>query len=179
VFTPLGTVQRFQVVDVDSVPGRTVTTIADQRKIAELERSVLGTSALINETLRRVAFLKRAIDDTPGADTSLAHRVRTLEQQLRDADELLNGDPTRARRNEAVPQSMTARLGGAIGGAWATSLTSLNPSQRAQIDVVRRDFDRVLARVRQLVDVDLKNLEQAAETAGVPWTPGRVPKPPA
>ncbi|HEY6825424.1 MAG TPA: hypothetical protein VI259_01130 [Gemmatimonadaceae bacterium] len=179
VFTPLATPQRFQVVDVDSVPGRTMATIADQRKIAELERSVLGTSALINEAQRRVGFLKRAIDETPGADTSLAHRVRTLEQQLRDADELLNGDPTRARRNEAVPQSMTARLGGAIGSAWGTSLTALNAAQRAQIDIVRRDFDAVLARVRQLVDVDLKNLEQASEAAGVPWTPGRLPTPPA
>jgi len=179
VFTSLATPQRFQVVDVDTVPGRTMATIADQRKIAELERSVLGTSALINEAQRRVGFLKRAIDETPGADTSLAHRVRTLEQQLRDADELLNGDPTRARRNEAVPQSMTARLGGAIGSAWGTSLTALNPAQRAQIDIVRRDFDAVLARVRQLVDVDLKNLEQASEAAGVPWTPGRLPHPPA
>jgi len=179
VFTSLAAPQRFQVVDVDTVPGRTMATIADQRKIAELERSVLGTSALINEAQRRVGFLKRAIDETPGADTSLAHRVRTLEQQLRDADELLNGDPTRARRNEAVPQSMTARLGGAIGSAWGRSLTALNPAQRAQIDIVRRDFDAVLARVRQLVDVDLKNLEQASEAAGVPWTPGRLPHPPA
>jgi photosystem II stability/assembly factor-like uncharacterized protein len=179
VFTPLGTAQRFEVVDVDSVPGRTMATIAEQRRIAELVRSVLGTSSLINETLGRIAFLRRAIDETPGADTSLAHRVRTLEQQLRDANELLNGDPTRARRNEAVPQSMTARLGGATGAAWGTSLAALNPSQRAQIDIVRREFDAVLTRVRQLVDIDLRNLEQAAESAGVPWTPGRIPRPPA
>ena len=71
VFTALGTPQRFQVVDVDSVPGRVMATLAEQRKIAELERSVLGASALVNETLRRVAFLKRAIDETPSADTSL------------------------------------------------------------------------------------------------------------
>jgi len=178
-FTPLGAPQRFQVVDVDSVAGRTMASIADQRKIAELERSVLGTAALIGETQRRVGFLRRAIDETPSADSSLARRVRALEQQLRDANELLNGDPTRARRNEAAPQSLTARLGGAIGGAWSTSLTALNPSQRAQIDLVRREFDAILARVRQLVDVDLKNLEQASEAAGVPWTPGRLPKPPA
>ncbi|MGE5102146.1 MAG: glycosyl hydrolase, partial [Deltaproteobacteria bacterium] len=74
VFTPLGAPQRFQVVDVDSIPGRTMATIADQRKTAELERAVLGTSALLNETLTRVGFLKRAIDEAPGADTSLAHR---------------------------------------------------------------------------------------------------------
>ena len=178
VFTPLGAPQRFQVVDVDSVPGRVVATIADQRKVADLERAVLGTSALLNETMTRVSFLKRAIDETPTADTSLARRVRVLENQLRDAQEALTGDPTLARRQEASPPSLESRLQGAIGNGWSTSLSALNASQREQVDLVRQHFDAVLNRVRQLVDVDLKNLEQAAEAAGVPWTSGRIPRPP-
>ncbi len=179
VFTALGTPQRFQVVDVDSVPGRVMATLADQKKIAELERAVLGTSALIGETFTRLSFLKRAIDETPGADTSLARRVRALEGSLRDAQESLSGDPTRARRNEASPPSLQGRLQGAIGNGWSNSLSALNASQRGQIDIVRSEFDAVLSRVRQVVDVDLKALEQAAESAGVPWTSGRIPRPPA
>ena len=178
VFTPLGEPQQFKVVDVDSVPGRAMATLADQRKTAELEREVLGTSALITETLTRIGFLKRAIDEAPGADTSLAHRVRLLESQLRDAGESLTGDPTLARRNEASPPALQGRLQGAIGNAWTSSLSALNPSQQSQIDLVRREFGAILARVRQLVDVDMKNLEQAAETAGVAWTSGRIPKAP-
>jgi hypothetical protein len=178
IFTPLGAPQRFQVVDVDTVPGRTMASLADQRKIAELERSVLGTSALINETLTRVGFLKRAIDEAPSADTSLAYRVRVLENQLRDARESLTGDPTLARRNEASPPALQGRLQGAIGNAWTLSLGALNASDQAQIEIVRREFDAVLARVRQLVDVDLKTLEQAAESAGVAWTSGRIPRTP-
>jgi photosystem II stability/assembly factor-like uncharacterized protein len=178
VFTPLSAPQRFQVVDVDTVPGRTMATLAQQKSIAGLERTVLGTSALINETLTRIGFLKRAIDEAPGADTTIAHRVRMLENELRDARESLTGDPTLARRNEATPPALQGRLQGAIGNAWTSSLSALNPSQQSQIDVVRRQFNGVLARVRQLVDVDLKNLEQAAETAGVPWTSGRIPKTP-
>ena len=179
VFTPLGTPQKFQVVDVDSVPGRVMATIAEQRRVADLERSVLGASALLDETLRRVAFLKRAIDETPSADTSLAIRVRVLEQRLRDARESLGGDPTLARRQEATTLSLEGRIGMVIGNSWGTSLSSLNSAQTTQIDLVRREFGAVLARVTQLVDVDLKNLEDAAERAGVPWTSGRVPRPPA
>jgi hypothetical protein len=178
IFTPLVAPQRFRVVDVDSVPGRTMASLAEQRKTAELERAVLGSSALISETLTRVGFLKRAIDEAPSADTSLARRVRSLENQLRDARELLTGDPTRARRNEAAPATLQGRLQGAIGNAWAASLATLSPSDQTQIDIVRREFDAVLARVRQLVDVDLKNLEQAAESAGVAWTSGRIPRMP-
>ena len=178
VFTSLAAPRRFQVVDVDSVPGRVMATIAEQRQTAELERAVLGTSALIRETLTRVGFLERAVDETPGADTSLAHRVRILKNQLRDAQESLTGDPTLARRQEAAPPSLQGRLQGAIGNSWGSSLSALNPSQREQVDFVRRQFDGVLARVRQLVDSDLRNIEQAAESAGVPWTSGRIPRTP-
>jgi hypothetical protein len=50
--------------------------------------------------------------------------------------------------------------------------------QKAELDLVRSKFDAILAQVRQLIDVDLKSLEQSAEQAGVPWTAGRFPRPP-
>jgi hypothetical protein len=178
VFSALAAPQRFQVVDVDSVPGRVMATIAEQRKVAELERSVLGTSALVNETLRRVGFLKRAIDETPSADTSLARRVRVVEQRLIDVREALTGDPTLARRQEATTPSLDGRLRTAVGNSWGSSLSALNPSQTAQIEIVRREFGAVLARVTSLIDVELKNVDDAAERAGVPWTTGRMPKAP-
>ena len=139
---------------------------------------MLGADALLDETVTRVGFLKRAIDETPGADSSLARRVRTFVQQLQDVRELLNGDPTRGRRAEASPPSLLNRLGGAIGNGWGGTLEAPTAAQQAQVDIVRAEFGRVLERVRQLVDVDLRALEAAAEQAGVPWTPGRMPSVP-
>jgi hypothetical protein len=49
-----------------------------------------------------------------------------------------------------------------------------SPAQLAQVEIVRAEFGQVLQQVRQLVEVDLKALEMAAEAAGVPWTPGRL-----
>src|SRR5262249_5847449 len=109
---------------------------------------------------------------------ALAHRVRVLEQRLLDAQESLSGDPTLAKRQEASTPSLAYRLGYALEQSWGSSLSGLNASQRAQIDIVQRDFGAVLARLRQLVDVDLRDLEQAAEAAGVPWTSGRIPRSP-
>jgi photosystem II stability/assembly factor-like uncharacterized protein len=178
VFTPLGETQRFEVVGVDGPGARTAATLASQQKTAELGRAVLGTSALITETLSRVAMLKRAIDETPTADSSLAHRVRLVQSKLLDAQEALGGDPTRARRNEASPASLLDRLGGAIGSSWSSTLEAPTAAQQADLDLVRAKFDGVLQQVRQIIDVDLKSLELAAESAGVPWTSGRFPKPP-
>jgi hypothetical protein len=181
-FAKLGNPIRVAVVAADPpearLNGRTIATLAEQMRTAELERAVLGTAALLDETSTRVGFLKRAIDETPAADTSLARRVRAIEMRLWDVQELLNGDPTRGRRNEASPPSMLGRLQNAIGNGWSGTLEAPTAAQQAQIDIVRAEFGRVLDRVKQLVEVDLKALETAAEQAGVPWTSGRMPRSP-
>jgi photosystem II stability/assembly factor-like uncharacterized protein len=177
IFTPLGPTQTFQVVAIDGP--RPMATLADQQRIADLERSVLGLDRVIGETLSRMTLFKRAIDETPAADTALQHRVRIVTDKLKDAQELLNGDPTQASRNEASPPSLLGRITGAIGSNWGSTLEAPTPGQRAEIELVRSKFGAILAQVRQLIDVDVRGLEQAAEQAGVPWTAGRFPKAPA
>ena len=49
-------------------------------------------------------------------------------------------------------------------------------TQRRQFAIVSADFEKVLGEVRALVDTDLRRVEAAAEVAGVPWTPGRMPE---
>jgi len=178
VFTPLGEPQRFEVVAIDGPGARTMATLADQQRIADLERAVLGLDQVVREALGRMTLFTRAIDETPSADASLQQRARVLTNKLKDAQEALGGDPTLANRNEATPPSLLGRLNGAIGSNWSTTLEAPTPTQLAELNLVRSRLDAILSQVRQLIDVDLKSLEQSAEQAGVPWTSGRFPKPP-
>jgi hypothetical protein len=177
--TQLGEPQQFQVVGIDGPGTRTMATLADQQRTAELQRSVLGLDEVLKETLSRMTLFKRAIDETATADASLQSRVRIITDKLKDAQEMLSGDPTMSNRYEPTPPSLLNRLGGAIGSNWGITLEAPTPMQRAELDLVRSKFDAILAHVRQLIDVELKDLEDGAERAGVPWTSGRFPKPPA
>jgi photosystem II stability/assembly factor-like uncharacterized protein len=178
VFTPISETQPFQVVAIDSAPGRRIASLADQQGIAELERSVLGLDQVVREALSRMALFNRAIDETPTADTSLQHRARVMIDRLKDAEELLNGDPTATTRNETSPPSLLRRLGGAIGSNWGGTLEAPNAAQLAELDLVRGRLNAIQTQINQLINVDLRALEQSAEQAGVPWTSGRFPKPP-
>lgn len=175
--TPLGDPQTFQVVAIDSVSARRLASLEEQQKIAELDRQVLGLNEVVSEALNRMTLFKRAVDETPTADTTLQRRVRDMTNRLKDAQEALGGDPTMPSRNETSPPSLLGRLGTAIGNNWSSTLEAPNATQMKELDLVRSKFDVILAHVRQLIDVDLKALEQSAEDAGVPWTSGRFPKP--
>jgi hypothetical protein len=176
--TQLGEPQRFQVVGIDGPGSRTMATLADQQATAQLQRSVLGLEQVVRETLSRMTLFKRAIDETPTADAALQARVRILTDKLKDAQEMLGGDPTLSNRYEPTPPSLLNRLGSATGN-WNSTLEAPTPMQAAELAIVRSKFDAILAHVRQLIDVELKGIEQSAEQAGVPWTSGRFPKPPA
>ena len=170
----------FAVVDADP-PGsrrtpRTAAVLAAELRNAELERSALGAAAYLNDLDGRLRFLRRAIDESARADSGLVQRVRALQTRLLDVQERLNGDPTRGRRNESSPTGLLGRLQIALGQSRGATLEAPTPAQQAQLDIVRDALAGILAEVRQLVDVDVRAVETAADAAGIPWTAGRLPQ---
>jgi photosystem II stability/assembly factor-like uncharacterized protein len=177
VVTPLGSPQRFEVymLDADATP-RTPAVLAFQQQTSKLQRAVLGANALTTETLSRVQALRRALQETPAADDRLANDARGLETRLREIQMSLSGDPTIGRRQEPSAPSLINRLNGITNNLWSNSLDAPTATQRKQYEIVAVEFEKVLARLKPLVQTDLKRVEEAAEAAGAPWTSGRVPE---
>lgn len=142
---------------------------------AKLQRAVLGAVAMVGEAQQRLSQLKRAIDATPSDTRALAATARTLEQQLNEIRVPLTGDPTVSRRGEPTPASISARVGEVVRYFWGQS-GAPTATQRQNLQWAGEAFGPVRARLEQLVERDLRALESAAEAAGAPWTPGRVPK---
>jgi hypothetical protein len=86
----------------------------------------------------------------------------------------LTGDTTRSRRNEPTPPSISARVNQVVGGFWSTT-SAPTATHRRNYDIAAAEFTPLLASLRTLIDVDLRKIETSAESAGAPWTPGRVP----
>jgi hypothetical protein len=62
------------------------------------------------------------------------------------------------------------------GGVWSGTLGDVTDTHKQQYEIVAREFPGVLEKLRSVIEVDLRRVEEAAEAAGVPWTSGRVPK---
>jgi hypothetical protein len=125
--------------------------------------------------MARIQLLKRAIQETPTADDKLGTEVRRIESQLRQIQIAFSGDATLARRQEPTPPSLLSRVNGIANSLWSNTMEDATTTQKRQYEIAAADLGGLLTRLRALVDQDLKRVEDEAETAGVPWTSGRVP----
>jgi hypothetical protein len=175
--TLMGAAQEFEVEHL----GNTTLAAEDreaaaafQRKAADLQRAVQGTSRVASEVQSQLRYAAEALRQTPAADQALRDRVDEMNERLRDLLVQLRGDRTARSRQHATAPSIASRIGTITGNQWYTTAA---PSQ-TELDGYEHAaaaFEPVLAELRKLVEEDLEQLQAALDQAKAPWTPGRLP----
>jgi photosystem II stability/assembly factor-like uncharacterized protein len=178
VTTTLAGPQEFSVVEASAVP-RSLDNLKAlyefREKVARLHRSVSGAIEAANALTTRLEQIKRALDQTPAAANQWRDLARSLEKRNRDILRALRGDVVLRVRNENTPISITERVA-EIEGSGFHSLDKPTTTQEETYKIASTEFGDELAKLRTLMDVDLKPLENALNLAGAPWTPGRLPE---
>lgn len=146
-----------------------------QQKTARLQRAVLGSVRALDDATQQLSQLKQAIVDTPAANQDLYLEARDLENEIKDLKVKLSGDPVRRSHNAPVPASISGRVRGIVSGHWS-STSAPTQTQLEAYEIAAEEFTPVLEQIQQLLTKDLKNLEDKLESAGGPWTPGRIPR---
>jgi len=177
VVTPLGAPQRFEAVPLANSTLPTAdrdAVVAFQKKTARLQRAVLGAVEATGEARKRIDYLKKALDETPGAAPELAVRLRSVEDRFQDAVESLTGDRVRSAREEPVLPSIRQRVNEIVRNTWNSTSDTPATDVRAY-EIAASQFAETLAALRTIIETDLAAIEREAEAAGAPWTPGRLP----
>lgn len=178
VLTQLGQPQQFQVVveGQESMSTTDRTALVEfQQKAVRLQRAVSGATQAANALRPRLTAIKRAISETPSLPHGLYDTAMALEKRNNEIIRALSGDAEARRRNMITVPSINERVGYAVN-AQRMSTARPTQTQANQYAAAAQDFETVLGRLRQLIEVDLAQLEKQLEAAGAPWTPGRIPE---
>jgi hypothetical protein len=170
--TPLAGPQTFTVesLGLASLPETDKAALLDfQKKAGELQRTMYGASAAADEALKTMAYVRKALLDTPKADPKLGETARTIETGIKGALRELEGDETIIHRSEARTPSLMDRVSDQIGSTGPVTATA-----KRQYEITADGFGAVLKKLRGLIEGDLRMLGEAMEAAGAPWTPGRA-----
>jgi photosystem II stability/assembly factor-like uncharacterized protein len=178
VVTPLAGPQPFTVV----VEGADRMELADfkalagfQQKVVRLDRAVAGTLDAANDLAKRLEQDQHAVDQTPSLRAKYQTTVRDLEKRNGAILRALRGDVALRARNEGTPVAIVERVRYIVGGQ-RLSLARPTQTQRDAYRIAGEEFADELAKLRKLIEVDLRDLEKALDLAGAPWTPGRLPQ---
>lgn len=171
--TPLSQPQTFDVqsLGLASLPAKDrKELLAFQQKAGQLQRAVMGTEKVVNEALRRIKFIKKALSDTPKAPPELNRKANQLEHKLLDAKIVLSGDNVKTDRRfyEPVHPPLTLRL---HIESYATA--PVTGTAKENYDIAAQAFETLLAELKTLIEKDLVQLQANLEKYGAPWTPGR------
>jgi photosystem II stability/assembly factor-like uncharacterized protein len=143
------------------------------QKTARLQRAALGTSSALGEAETRLGMLRRAIEATPAAPATLGERARALVARLRDLRRELSGDPVIEGAQEPTPPTLLDRVQRVVGNTWSNTQAPTATHQR-NYEIASQQLTEFLPKLKGAAD-DLRKLEEDAEAAGTPWTPGRLP----
>jgi photosystem II stability/assembly factor-like uncharacterized protein len=144
-----------------------------QQRTAKLERAVEGALKAAAEAESRIKHTRKALLDTPQADTAALAESQRLQTELDDILVKLRGDRTRSRRNVDTSPSISQRVSRIVGSRW-DSTSALTKTELDSYTWAADAFSVELDRLETLF-TDLEAFEKQLEAAGAPWTPGRLP----
>ncbi|MCU0286768.1 MAG: glycosyl hydrolase, partial [Acidobacteria bacterium] len=175
VLSPFGEPQIFTVesLGLSGLTGADKAAImAFQAKAGRLQRVMMGADKILEEVIDCLRFIKKALMDTPNVDIRLYAEAVAIEKRAREISIELNGDEMLRERGEPVSPSLIRRI-----SAPLNTTEPITATVKRNYEIAAAEYSILEKKLRQLVDVDLKKLEQDMDAAGAPWTPGRdIPK---
>ncbi len=144
------------------------------REAAELERAWNGATSLLGELNNTLKLMRQATYSIAQPATDLLSDVKALEQKIKDMNNALYGDGVASKLDKPHAPSVADRIYGMSYDIWSSS-SAPTTTQKEQMAIAGKLFKAELAKLKQLVEVDLPALDRKLEAAKAPWTPGRLP----
>lgn len=140
-------------------------------EVAELQRSMKGTVKLNKESKEKLDYMRKAVEDFPGAPLELMAELDSIDDVLYEVNLALHGDKTKSRRDMETLPGLTGRVAYVTYTTW---WNTAEPTQTArdQYRIAKEQYAPVLARSKQAA-AHLADLERRLLELKVPYTPGR------
>lgn len=174
---PLGTPQTFNCKKLNNTvlpDANPVATKAFYEKLASLSNAVSGVNNLSGDITKKLNSFKEALHRTKSNTLDLQNKVLELEKQNKQIQIALNGDEAIAKRNENQPPSVSERVGMVVWANWG-STSAPTETMKMNYDIAAQEFEPLLAKIRGMLETDIREIERQLDQLNSPYTPGRIP----
>ncbi len=164
------------------VPGQDTMPAAEHEALAAFQRKAADLHGAINAALQVADRLGERLDRIENALNQTSSNVGNLRLKVYDMRIELDSVLIQLRGNQTL-QALSINTPVSISGRVETILynESMSTAAPPQTDIdsyniAKEEFGRQLTKLRKLVQVDLKELENQMRAAGAPWLPDTLPQ---
>ena len=145
------------------------------KEVDKLSATVSAASRIASDYRSQMTTIQTVLLTAPVETGKLMEKTKEIDNQLFEILTSISGRPVRAARVDSYPPTIMGRLGFARR-ASTSSWHGITGSEQEQYNIAREEFVPVLNKLKELIEVDINNLEQELNKAGIPWTQGRFPE---
>jgi len=151
--------------------------VAFQKKSMKLARVIMGSQKYAEELSHQMQLIKQTLYSTPAASANLITTAEKINKELNNVLFAFKGQRARASAEEIPPSkvSLNSRLGTLIWTHWR-STAGVTENERTAYKVLTDEFPPVYNKLKNIGEVEIKQLQNKMEKINSPWTPNRLPE---
>ena len=148
---------------------------AFRQQLESLQMEVSATSAIMEESQKRVQAMQTALERTSVEPGKLDAQLYQLKQSLLDLQEEMYGNPAKEEIGESNPPTIQSRLSVASRGMRSTY--GLTPTHVKSMEIAREQLKGIKSELEMIHTQAIPKMESALKAAGAPWIEGQsLPK---
>lgn len=145
---------------------------AFRQQLESLQMEVSATSAIMEESQKRVQAMQTALERTSVEPGKLDAQLYQLKQSLLDLEEKMNGNPAKEEIGESNPPTIQSRLSVASRGMRSTY--GLTPTHVKSMEIAREQLKEIKSELEMIHTQAIPKMESALKAAGAPWIEGQA-----
>jgi len=160
-----------KALENSSLDRQTEENIAFKNEVQEFRRSLRGKHNEKEELVKRLKFVKRAIQTYPGSELEWMTEVKALEKQLHDVQIDLWGDFHKGKRDIEKTPGTGSRIEQIVADSWYSTANPTTTS-KYQFELAKEEYLDIIAMV-DAIKAGVEILELKLDNKDIPYTPGR------
>ena len=140
---------------------------AFRKEVAEVNRTVSGTSKLLNETKDQLELISHVMTTYPNTDLTLLQEIRTIKLGLESCEVKLYGDGLKTSKEVETLPGIQSRLG-LIEYMVYENTTGVTNSQRNQLAIVTEEYSMLRSELNGLI-TRLEKIEKLLGNIPLPY----------
>lgn len=145
-----------------------------QNRAFELNRVLEGTNLYLADVTTQIGKLENTIINYSKSNLQSLQDLKEIKSTIYEVKQVMNGNSTLQKLNEAFVPGINERLGNLLYGFWY-STSAPTKTQLSTISIIETEFNSIQ---QKLVSIDnkIEKITSELESSNSPWLPGRVPK---